>query len=274
MQNYLMKYGNDCVSRLSSNISRAKKSSDARNIHSLRLNVKKINALFGFLEILDITLIPKETLKRIDSLYRISGQLRDAQIQIQILKKFKKIAPDDVQKALRYFSKHKKKAQNKLKKKSSRISNKNLLGVRERLTTCIKGLDNNTLKIKCIDYANETLTLIKNIISRRPDEELLHRMRIYLKVLIYILDILLKMKEDIAIDKPSLKLLNTIQQKVGEWHDLDLLYQRLNQKLVQKGKYSSLVPLIENYRKECEEEIYLMLKDIIDLKVSLNRIAN
>jgi CHAD domain-containing protein len=69
---------------------------------------------------------------------------------------------------------------------------------------------------------------------------------------IYTLSLLSKEKAISFIEKSSLKALNVLQQAIGDWHDHDLLYQKVKKLSEKKNQYSLILPSIELSKKELE----------------------
>ncbi len=267
MQELLLKYGDDCISSLKLNIGKVKKSFNARAIHSLRLSVKKINALFSFFEILEISVISKKLLKKINLLFFISGMLRDIQIQISLAKKFKQSFSRDSESLTSYLVKKRRKAEKKLKKQLAKTKIDDLDRIKDRIKSGLVAFDENTLKTLSIEFTNRTLILIQQLISKKHDDENLHQIRICLKMFIYTLTLLIKDKEAIMVDKSAVKSLNAIQQAIGDWHDYDLLFNRVNRLYQKKGEYQNLLPLIESSKDQLKKKIYQQLDELVNLKI-------
>lgn len=85
MQAHLLRYCDKCFISLTKGIARVGADCDADSVHKLRLTIKKLNVLIGLINYRVKHSFKKE-LKVIDQIYIKAGQLRNRQVQLELLK--------------------------------------------------------------------------------------------------------------------------------------------------------------------------------------------
>jgi len=225
MQAQLLKSIDKCFCSLSSSLVSVSDVS-IESTHHLRLNIKKIRVFLKVIDYKQNVRPDSKTIKSINNIFTYSGLLRDTQVHIQILKTLNDQSDNEIEDLIALFKSDQKRWEKILKNSLKRLNPFNIVLLNQRIDNYIENQNDKTLKgfleQKAREYQIEFLHLVSQVI----EEDNLHRIRILLKEYINLLSII---KKDILaqIDISNLENLDNLQRKLGEWHDLKLLYDKI-----------------------------------------------
>ena len=226
MQALLTKFDDNCFNSLIENLSLVRNEPTMEGVHTLRLSIKRIRALLKLLD-QDTSTYGSEVVKQIDGLFRYSGELRDIQVQSILLESYRERVGGVVDLFQKEIFQESKRIKKQFKIQVQSINHFDLVLINQRLDNCIEALSDETLDGNCIKKVDVLLNQICQMYSESQEDKNLHRIRIKLKELLYFISILKKGKIKIKYDIILNKRLNSLQQKLGDWHDLELLLNRI-----------------------------------------------
>lgn len=252
MQAELIKYANKCFRSLGFNLILVASDNTIEPIHRLRLNVKKIRTLLKILDYKHNIKNGYKTVKALNNIFTYSGSLRDIQIQIQLLKKFKEQAEDHFHNIMQMHKAELRKEEVRLKCSIKKLNQFDIILLNQRIEQLIEDQNSDSLTLllqqKAESLKTEFICLMKDDIG----ENSLHRIRIVLKEYINIFNLLRKGTGSNQKNTSYLEKLDNLQRRIGEWHDLTLLYECL----ITRGlNIQSLIDIIKNERDKLKIEI-------------------
>jgi len=261
MQEHLQKYCNSCFKSLSSNFQHVSKNCSKLDIHVLRLNIKRIWALIDILEKHDPTLRKKKSIKQIDKIFKYAGNLRDLQVEIQLLKAFKNKKLLGIDKLVDIFDRQKKKGKKQFQSQLDKVNSFEIILINQRLNEIIETIDNTEVRKKYHLHTHELQIRLNNAINGIIDKRSLHDIRTLIKNILYSIALLKKAKQRVFIDKPLIDHLNKTQQELGKWHDL----------MVLNGKIKSLTKQyhLNTLQSIVNDKLEIKLSEIINLLLIL-----
>jgi len=266
MQTLLLQYSESCFQSLANSLKMASEDYSIGVVHNLRLSIKKIRALLEVVGFRDDALKGVQILKKIDSLFLHSGHLRDIHVQTILLESYRIQVGEEVDFIIAGIKKEKKKINKQLQNRIRRINPFDIVLLNQRLDNTIESIDSNTLESHCRLKIDQLLDQIIQIISDIPDENMLHRIRILLKELIYTYSIIKKGRLKINFDAEFIKKLNNLQQKLGYWHDLKVLFDRIAKVDNHNEKLSRLLRRVNSDKSAFHAEIIDSLSQVAIIK--------
>jgi CHAD domain-containing protein len=205
---------------------------EEEKIHKLRVDVKKLRSLFKFLEALSKKdFDKKKAMKLISPVFKSAGKIRTATLNLELVSHYRRIALL----GFKIYLKEKEKEAKKIflqelkafdKKEFSKLHKKILENFKKQNQ---KSLGKNSEK-----YINELLSKISNDMPDISNDEYFHDIRKKLKDVKTISGLL----EEIAphsISPSRQKSVETIEEKIGRWHDTVTLVQEL-EKFISQNK--------------------------------------
>lgn len=222
------KYFNKRWKLLQDHLLRFASSHDAEELHRLRVEIKKINALIGLTA--DVT--GKKEIKRhfepVKKIFDRAGKIRSATINLQLSKKYKitnrifknkqkSIINDESKKFLDSYGNYA-----KILKKAEQNMQNDFADLKK----------NSVLK-----FFKEQLKKINHLLGSDKNGEKLHKARKKIKILLYLHGAISKKPADKL--KINTNYLDDLQEKIGYWHDtvsvlefLEAKKQKLNKSTI------------------------------------------
>lgn len=197
-------------------------SADAESIHELRLSIKKLRA-FNILakQLFEADFSNHFHIKhRIKELYKLAGELRDTQVQMNMLVVFEEQEGIDYPEFRNWLLTREKKKISRFKRKSKHVvplstASRNLNKINKMLTQT-----SDEAVLACMEEALISLFLKARKLSEgNITNENMHRIRINTKQLRYILNIAKNCFPDFEFKMISADSLRDIEAAAGFWHD-------------------------------------------------------
>ncbi|MCF8233571.1 MAG: CHAD domain-containing protein [Bacteroidales bacterium] len=235
-----------------------KKSDNAELIHQLRLSVKRIRALFTFLQFL--TGKPskgKKDIKALKVVYKPAGRIRDVQVHLGLLDSYEKRLQFEFTDYRSYLGMLEKQHHKDLKQSMKGFSAKPFEKLHTKTYKIIDQFSDEEIIKNAGKMLDEKFELISNLNKIPTDKEKnLHEIRRILKEIRYLLNIFNGNIPESKRLKVSLSRLKQIEQTLGKWHDQvnAMLFVKayLNSKQIedkaQKEKYKLLLKAIRRYK--------------------------
>jgi CHAD domain-containing protein len=228
MQGQLIKYCDKCFLSITSNLYALGADCDRESVHKLRLSIKKLHVLLKLLDFWSNSRKKSKLLKRIDTMFLYAGNLRDIQIQIDLLKLYGNRIEEDVDRLIASLNKEQKKIEKKLKSKIISINPFDIVLLNQQIDNTIEMISDKALTEILHAKVEELMLLIKQNLNDNLDENILHKIRMQIKELIYSLSVMKKGSPVFKHSESFIKNLDKLQDKLGCWHDLKILLDWLN----------------------------------------------
>lgn len=266
MQALLIRYSDNLFNSLRDNLINLSEDCSMELVHNTRLNIKKIRTLLDALDYKENTSSNILIMRKIESLFVQLGYLRDIQVQLSLLAFYRKRVGEEVGVIIDYINEGKKKINSNLKKKIRKIDLFDITLLNQRFDETIECLDNENLEEKFQQKVDQGFNQVVELISDSTDEDVLHRIRILLKELIFNLSIMKKGKVNAKYNSAFSVLLNNVHKKLGNWHDLSVFVNLINKIDNCSGRANSLVLLVESDKMLIHHEIIEELNKLKEIK--------
>jgi len=253
---YLHLYYTDKIRSLFSNIHKAKTDLNEKSIHKLRVEIKKIRAVLCLLEIIfpdDNKLTAyKSPLKQI---FRISGKIRKQQLNLASLTHYN-LPANAITDYKKYLSNLEKKARVKFKKNLMHSHIKKISRSKYQIKKLSRKVSDKTLSAKCLTFIKREALKIKQLLSSGDSPLIIHRIRMHLKAMNPIVQLLIQINPTDKMKKLSTHIKKT-EIQIGNWHDKIVLvisiekFFKEDKNKVDAGKNIELLKLAERIKKSC-----------------------
>jgi CHAD domain-containing protein len=214
---YLQQHGN-----IDKYLEQCLNKADNELIHELRLSIKKLrafNKLAGQLFMTD----KHERIKlkhRVDELYKLSGQLRDTQVQIHLLDDIEEQEGNEYHEFKNWLLSREKKKIKRFSRKSRHMDTHATSQLHRDKISQLLAEPNELKVVECADKVLTGLFVKARKLSEGKINDLdLHRIRISTKQIRYILNIVQQCYPDFEFNKISVDSLREIETAAGLWHD-------------------------------------------------------
>lgn len=258
------------------NIKTTKENFDVDAIHDFRVSVKRIRAIFRFLEKINPEKYScRKNIKELRNLFKSSGQMRDMQVQLLLLENYEKRLNISLKEFTKYLKINKKEGKKQLKKALRNFS-PNILDENEILITKIQKNKGDKKLLKILqEFVKQRFVEIKSLSLKLDSVEKTHKIRIALKETSYILNIIKQYKKAEGEANFSLKEIKQLGEILGIWHDCEVMkfhlkvfaQDNLKNLFKEKPEYKKLYKTI---KKDSEKLIKDLLKKIKEERKKLN----
>lgn len=237
----LLNYSDKCFKTLTNTLCGVEKRCDTESVHRLRLAIKKLRTLLGILNYKEGISAIKKNMKAIDRIFIFSGLVRDNQIQVELLENYRSRVGEEVDLLAKKFKKDNRKCKEAIRLKIKKINLFDLVLLNQMIDNEFETLTDSAIEIILREKANKLFDEINQIAKNNPDEKALHRIRTMLKELVYTLIIIKKGKGKFKVEKSTLIYFDNLQQILGDWHDLEVLFKSVNQHRFELAKLAKIV---------------------------------
>jgi CHAD domain-containing protein len=263
MQAQLLKFSDKCFLSLTNNLIDVWEDCSISSVHKLRLSVKKFNTLLKILEYRNNLAGKNKIVKLIDRVFLHSGYLRDNHVQILLLKFYKDKFGEEARFFISLLKNERIRNERTLKRKIEMINPFDIVLLNQRIDNVIEELDDKMIETAMKVKVDELFLQLNTLVRSDTDENTLHRIRIMLKELLHTLSIISK-KNRKEYGESFISFLESLQLKLGNWHDLNGLYYRIAKNEIYRTKYISLLQTVEDDKNLLQIEA---MDELIKLKV-------
>lgn len=238
-------------------LEKARKTYHVQDIHQLRVNIKRINAIYQLIEnATALNFEAKSHLKPTREIFKSAGKLREGQVNLELLRTYR-LHPDPFMMYNVFVEKSQVKTIRELKKaveKFDRISFDHTLGM---IKAYCEQVDRSELLHKMDQYITMKAESIKHLLRQKHYPKNVHRIRMNLKAMEPILSLFCTVNPD-KYDQQAVGSLKETALHIGEWHDRVILIKSLqkflkNMKPKNKQIQQSMVQLIDQIEHDIEE---------------------
>jgi len=236
-------------------------------VHEFRLSIKKLRAFYKLTEqiILNDTKDHNYIRHRVRQLYKVAGQLRDTQVQIQLLSTFQEQTGVGYPEFEKWLLKREKKRISRFAKNPQQVTPQAAaLNTHHEIGNLLALAGDETI----LNGAEKVLSGIydeaQNLSSGKMNDRNLHRIRTITKQMRYILNIMHHSYPDFLFSEISIDSLREIEAAAGQWHDNLVRIEFLNRYMekIESGNY----PDKFKYRKffnACKSELDISFNETL-----------
>jgi len=200
------------------------------DIHQLRVNMKKLRAFFRLLEFsTNRDFLYKDLNKFFRKIFKIAGSIREAQVNIELLKTYKPSEKTFLA-FERFVDLDKPVNKEKLGKAIETLNIEEIETINQSFHKFFISRDLTEKKEFSLDFIGVQIDKIKDILANRDDAEKIHRIRIHLKTIKPILYVLTKIPDGKIAESSYLSLKDT-EDIIGAWHDQVVLATSLRESI-------------------------------------------
>lgn len=258
----LLKYHDDISSSLTKTVTISIDNPGVNNIHNIRVNIKKLRALYKLLERLSGKMFSeKQHAILFKKIFRETGKLRDIQIKTKILDNYK--SAESVKKLFGYIDASKEQALKSIRNSLADFNFQKYSESENLVKELITELPSAEIENECVKFIIRSAKKIKRQLESEKSTEQIHEIRKLLKELHAASDILFLIKESKAL-KNFLKLVKNTEENLGKWHDNIILLVSLSEFFNNLKKYNeSPVKELINLENELKHQNGVMLGYLI-----------
>jgi CHAD domain-containing protein len=241
------------------------------DIHQLRVSLKKIRSVFLLVEFLKPKKFStKKNYTKVRPIFKSAGKIREIQINNQVLEKY------PVKKAtLKAYRGYNKKTNFKNKLELAKLLTKkkksSLARVNFQVFSILHSSKDEKIKKKVKRFVNRKLIDVSSIFYRSFSENDLHEIRILVKQA-YAIALISKNLKYKIISVDQLKLFKGIEENIGNWHDILVLQESLqdwrkNIKKKKRGRrqeISQIIRIIKKEKKEYRKKLKHQIPGLLD----------
>jgi len=204
-----------------------KKSYRIENVHQLRVNTKRIDAIYQLIESATATNFNAEShLKPIKDIFKIAGKLREGQVNLELLKTYN-VNPDAYLAYSLDIEKLQVKTIRELRKTVKKFDKISFDHTIDMVKAYCKQTEQNELMDKMYEYIQMKARSIQKLLQKKQKPKNVHRIRKRLKAIDPILSLLCNTNYE-KFNNNSIESLKESALYIGEWHDRIILLKSIN----------------------------------------------
>jgi len=234
-------------------------------VHDLRVMIKRLNALFLFLD--EAMIYRKKSTTFFNQLhvfFKSAGNLRDIQVMKSLIGSYRNQVKGDITEYENYITRIEITAKESFFERAKEYPGKKQIQVKQEIVESIRKFGDKDLTDKSFAFMIKRLNHIDGYLKSFDSRKYLHKIRQTLKQLRFFIEILHASSQFPLIDDYDYNEIKEIENVIGGWNDRSLLIEDIkrfisySQKLGSRSSYQSLTELKEIVSKERKE----MVKDI------------
>ena len=235
-------------------------------VHDLRVMIKRLNALFLFLD--EAMIYRKKStifFNQLHGFFKSAGNLRDIQVMKSLIGSYRDQVKDDIIEYENYITRKEITAKESFFERAKEYPGKKQIQVKQKIIESIRKFSDEEVTDKSFAFMIKRLNHIDGYLTSSDSKKYLHKIRQTLKQLRFFIEIMQASSQFSLIDEYDYIEIKEIENVIGGWNDRSILNEDINryisysQKLGSRSSYQSLTELQEIVRKERKE----MVKDII-----------
>jgi len=234
-------------------------------VHDMRVMIKRLNALFLFLD--EAMIYRKKSTTFFNQLhvfFKSAGNLRDIQVMKSLIGSYRNQVKGDITEYENYITRIEITAKESFFERAKEYPGKKQIQVKQEIVESIRKFGDKDLTDKSFAFMIKRLNHIDGYLKSFDSRKYLHKIRQTLKQLRFFIEILHASSQFPLIDDYDYNEIKEIENVIGGWNDRSLLIEDIkrfisySQKLGSRSSYQSLTELKEIVSKERKE----MVKDI------------
>lgn len=223
---YLFKYYKKETDLFLEHLDKAKYFPDEKNIHQLRVDIKRIRTVFQLIEMLfPKKLKAKNQYTVFKKIFSRAGEVREAQVNHICFTQYK--LPASIYKQYFQFLKRKEKNfKKKFKNSIDRFEIGQLEKSKVKIKRLCKSITEKKIKYECQLFIKGEIHKIEMLLAVGNNSSIVHKIRIHLKAIEAVGDLYYQLNPDKELKK-SLTLIKENGTFLGNWHDKIILINSL-----------------------------------------------
>jgi CHAD domain-containing protein len=269
-QSHIIKHYNQLIADFHTYFRKVRKEKRKGDIHDLRVTIKKLRAIWSLMQEVTQGLLNQETHnKLVAKLFKEAGKVREAQINLSTIQKPKR---KYLSQFIKSQLKQQKQAEKRLKKTMKNF-NKHYFKLWDKSwQQSVNRIPEEIIVNRSIQLINIELKKVQKLNNQPANPKKLHQIRITLKAVHEILNILLKLQTSPSLIKTAKKIKN-LNQEIGKWHDQLVMLESLEKfkktKMKKKDKafLERLMQRLNEKEKLSQRKIHEKLKQFSFLEI-------
>ena len=258
----------------------AAKSAGEEPVHELRVIIKRLNALFLFLD--ESRIYRKSAIiffKQLRGFFKTAGNLRDIQIMRSLVRNYKNHLSEDITEYETYLVNKEIIAKDSFYKRSDEFTRQKQLLVKKQIINSVSKFSDEALTQKSFAFIVKRLNRIDEYLRPAGIAKYLHKIRQTLKQLRYFIEIFHSSSPFSLIEETDFNEIKEIENIIGAWNDRAILMEDVKRYIGYKQKLGSgatdpalneLMGIIRQNKKEMVTDLKpRLLKFIYHLKYSI-----
>ena len=191
-------------------------------VHEFRLSIKKLRSFYKLTEqiVLDDTKDHTAFRRRVRQLFKVAGQLRDTQVQIQLLASFQEKAGIDYPEFGKWLTKREKKMILQFFKKPHQLAPyPTAMHAHHEIGNLLALAGDETILNGAVKALSQLFGEARDLSLGNMNDLKLHRIRTIIKQMRYIQNIMHHSYPDFLFTKLPVETLREIEVAAGQWHD-------------------------------------------------------
>jgi CHAD domain-containing protein len=211
------------------------------DLHELRVEIKKISALYHFIECYSNHFTSKKELTSLQKIFKLTGKVRDYRNGKKLCAEF-----NTGYEAFKKDEKNQKRYISKLNHCANKHQHK-LKVAQLDANRLLKHLQDHQIK----KHLNESKAKLVQILTQNPNGKTLHETRKKIKELYYLAELAQQERRGV-LNAADLKKLDALQDHIGQWHDINKFCQTVQHYKFPEQEYG-LIPVIEKEQRISEQ---------------------
>jgi len=275
MQERLLRYYSKHCGLFVYNFRHALTGFDEEAVHDMRVAVKRIRAVNLLIERLFPGKFDSVTCEgQIRELFRLSGRIRDTQVQQLLLSDCTEQAGTTLGEYQHYLKKTEQKSIRRFNKCLAETdAEADLEDMQKLATDLIKASTTEGIARQIILFIDELMAVSRSMRQDQAHDENLHEIRKKLKNCHYLLTLFDKDDPDLPKLSSTIKRLDKVNELLGEWHDQVVAMEMLGKFISQRGEaeitgddyYRQLMDNLSGKRQQLHEKIMNYFEEKLDL---------
>jgi CHAD domain-containing protein len=249
-------------------------------VHELRVMIKRLSALFLFLDEAGIYRKKSSTFfEQLHDFFKYAGNLRDIQVMKSLIGTYRNQVTKDITEYETYLVNKEMTAKDAFFKRSEEYPRQKQIQVKKEIIESVSKYSDESLSQKSFAFIIKRLDRIDKYLLSPNTAKYLHKIRQTLKQLRYFIEIFQSGSQSFFIEEVDYNEIKEIENIIGGWNDRAILIEDITRYISYKQKLGSRAPdpaltkllrIIRKNRKEMISDIRpRMLKFIYHLKYSI-----
>lgn len=249
---HLIKYFNKRKSTIDSILGKSNSKYTSKTIHKLRVEIKKLNALFDLINFCENDFKQKKTFEPFKLIFQQAGKVRELQLEEAMLKKH--LANNSISNYLNNIIRKRLKEEEEFYLMLNKESTNGLKIKYHKIVPFLKRINNT----KANQYLEKKKNIIINSIGQNALEtHQVHKLRKRLKMLSYNMQSLFS-----EFRKQDSSKQDILPDLLGKWHDCQLMTQHLEDAIEDAGIKPDEINQLEKIKSKIDSDSEILFSKI------------
>lgn len=234
-------------------------------VHELRVRIKRLNALFVFLDEADIfRRSSKAFFQQLKSFFKSAGNLRDVQVLISLIGYYRNQIKEDFEEYDHYLKNKETNARLGFSGKSEEYPKDDQIKIKKEIIDTIRNISEDKLSRESFDFITKRLNRIEKYLIQSKTIKYLHKIRQTLKELRFFIEIFHSSSDLSLIEENDYNEIKEIENVLGGWNDRAILLDDIKRFLLYKQRLGSDTSghALKSLRKMVRKDMKSMVSDI------------